>query len=193
MKGDKMAQIFNTAVLTDSGNALLTKAHAGEAELRFTAIVAGDGTYTDKTPEYLKTLTALKNQKQSFGISDKEIIEDTSVEVTATLTNEELEAGYYLNEIGLLAQDGEDASTSTLFSIAVVTGAQGDYFPPFAAAGLVEIIQNFIAETYMLSHQTLKPMRKALSSQITELTDCVIRMIPSRCMTAYLKPGRMQM
>jgi len=147
MKGDKMAQIFNTAVLTDSGNALLTKAHAGEAELRFTAIVAGDGTYTDKTPEYLKTLTALRNQKQSFGISDKEIIEDTSVEVTATLTNEELEAGYYLNEIGLLAQDGDDASTSTLFSIAVVAGAQGDYFPPFAAAGLVEIIQNFIIAT----------------------------------------------
>ena len=139
-----MAQIFNSAVMTDSGAALLSAAQAGTATLNFVAVATGNGIHTDKSEEALKVRTSLLSQKQSFSISDKEIIENVSVKVTSTLTNESLAAGYYVNEIGLFCQDGDDSSTLTLFSIAVTAADQGDYFPAFSESGLVEIVQNFI-------------------------------------------------
>ena len=142
-----MAQIFNAAVMTDSGAALLAASQAGTATLNFTAVVTGNGVHTDKSVDHLKTLTSLLSQKQSFNITDVDIIEDISVQMTSVLSNAELNEGYFLNEIGLICQNGNDASTSTLFSIAVTSADQGDYFPSAQESAGVEIVQHFIVTT----------------------------------------------
>ena len=142
-----MAQIFNAAVMTDAGAALLAASQAGTATLNFTAVVTGNGVYTDKSVDYLRTLTALLSEKQSFDISDVDITQDVAVQMTSIISNATLHEGYFLNEIGLLCQNGDDATTSTLFSIAVTSADQGDYFPSTEESSGVEITQHFIVKT----------------------------------------------
>ena len=151
-----MAQIFNAAVMTDAGAALLAASQAGTATLNFTAVVTGNGVYTDKSVDYLRTLTALLSQKQSFDISDVDIAQDVSVQMTSIISNAALHEGYFLNEIGLLCQNGDDATTSTLFSIAVTSADQGDYFPSTEESSGVEITQHFIVKTSNTANITVQ-------------------------------------
>ena len=151
-----MAQIFNAAVMTDAGAALLAASQAGTATLNFTAVVTGNGVYTDKSVDYLRTLTVLLSQKQSFDISDVDIAQDVSVQMTSIISNAALHEGYFLNEIGLLCQNGDDASTSTLFSVAVTSADQGDYFPSTEESSGVEITQHFIVKTSNTANITVQ-------------------------------------
>ena len=171
-----MAQIFNSAVMTDAGAALLAAAQAGTATLNFTAVVTGDGIHADKSVEHLRTLTALANQKQSFVISDSRVLRNVSVEMTSILTNAALSTGYYLNEIGLLCQDGDDASTSTLFSIAVTSAERGDYFPSASESSGVEITQHFLITTSNTANITIAIGSDiyALKSDLDDHEDSII-------------------
>ncbi len=140
-----MAQ-FYAAVMTNDGAALLAAALAGTAKIEFTTLVAGDGEYTEgeRAVSALQQRTALKSQKQSVAFSSIVVESDTSVHLTAALDNEELLAGYYVNEVGLYAVDALDENaTPVLYSISVAQVA--DYMPPYNGLTPTTIVQEYYA------------------------------------------------
>lgn len=150
-----MPQPFNNAVMTDSGVSLLTQAQAGKIKIEFTRIAVGNGSYTteEKTMAKLQLAKALKSEKNSYTLSDISIYSDYAVKVTALITNQDpvtkdtlVTAGYYINEIGLFAKpaDGKD-SEEVLYSIAVSSGTNGDFMPPYNGYNPAQITQDYYA------------------------------------------------
>ena len=84
-----MPQLFNHAVLTNSGASLLMKAHTGACGITFTRIAIGDGQYDDneKTLESMQRMLALKSARASYTLNSIEIYSEHSVKVTALITN----------------------------------------------------------------------------------------------------------
>ena len=138
--------LFYAAVMTNDGAALLAAALAGTAKIEFTTLVAGDGEYTEgeRSVAALQARTALKSQKQSVAFSSIVVESDTSVHLTAALDNEELLAGYYVNEVGLYAVDALDPdAVPVLYSISVAQVA--DYMPPYNGLTPTTIVQEYYA------------------------------------------------
>ncbi len=150
-----MPQPFNSAIMTNGGAQLLTKAQAGKVKIEFTKIEIGDGIYTaeEKTLDYLQEQTGLKSFRNNYPISDVEIYNEYSVKVTALITNQDpvtggtlIDSGFYINEMGLYAKekDGTD-DTEVLYSIAVTSGENGDFMPPFNGYNPAQITQDYFA------------------------------------------------
>lgn len=148
-----MPQPFGKAVMTNAGARLLLRAQAGEAGIEFTRIAVGDGIYTaeEKTMQALQQLEALKSEKNSYPVSNKEIDSVHSVKVTALITNQDpqtgkplVHTGYFINETGLFAKEqGGDGSTEVLYSIVTAAGENGDFLPPYNGYCPVQIIQDY--------------------------------------------------
>lgn len=170
-----MPQPFNNAVMTNAGARLLTRAQAGEIKIEFTRIAVGDGNYTaaEKTLEALQKQTALKSLKNSYTLSDIEVFSDYSVKVTALITNQDpvtgqtlVNAGYYINEIGLFAKvkDGAD-STEVLYSITTTTGDNGDFMPPYNGYNPAQITQDYFATVNNSAEVTIVSTGAALLAE----------------------------
>lgn len=148
-----MPQPFNNAVMTKAGAALLTRAQAGEVKIEFTRMAIGNGVYTaeEKTLDSLQSLTALKALKNSYTFESVSAYSEYSVKLTAFITNYDfitqellVTDGYYINEIGLFAKiQDEDDSTEILYSIAVTSGENGDFMPPYNGYNIVQITQDY--------------------------------------------------
>lgn len=148
-----MPQPFNNAVMTNGGARLLTKAQAGGAVIMFTRMAVGDGVYAEeeKGLSALQGRDGLKSLKNSYRLSSKEVQSEHCVKVTALIANQDpasgeclVHNGYFINEIGLYAkeQDGGD-DTEVLYSIAVTSGENGDFMPPFNGFSAAQIIQEY--------------------------------------------------
>lgn len=116
---------YKGIVTTDAGLELLAKACSG-GSVKFTAVKTGDGAY-DGT-EDLSGMTALKSEKQSFGVSGITRI-GTQVRVRSVLSNEGLTTGYNITEVGLFATD-PDTGSEFLYAIIVSETGLEDYLPP---------------------------------------------------------------
>ncbi len=137
---------FNNAVMTNGGAALLAATTAGTAKIKFTKLVTGSGTYSDseKTRASLQARSTLKAQKQEIPFSKIEMATDTCVKLTALVSNAELSAGYYVNEIGIYAVDElHPAAAPVLYSIAIANVA--DYLPPYNGLTPSTITQEYFA------------------------------------------------
>lgn len=167
-----MPQPFNNAVMTDAGARLLTRAQAGEIKIEFTRIATGNGVYaaSEKTLSALQKRTALKAQKNSYPLSDIDIFSDYRVKVTALITNQDpvtggtlVNAGYYINEMGLFAKvkDGA-ASTEVLYSITTTAGENGDFMPPYNGYNPAQITQDYYATVNNSAQVTIKTAGAAL-------------------------------
>lgn len=150
-----MPQPYHNAVITDAGLSLLNKVQTGAA-VRFTRMVTGDGIYTadEKAPSALQKRTELKSEKNSYALSSMEATSDDGVKLVALLTNQNpatgealVTDGYYINEIGLYAEEKDKGSnTEVLYSIAVAMVENGEYMPPFISGhSPVQIIQEYHA------------------------------------------------
>lgn len=150
-----MPQPFNSAIITNNGARLLTRAQAGETKIEFTRMAVGNGDYSasEKVLEVLQEMQELKSPKNSYPLSAAEIYSDHSVKITALITNQDpvteqtlIDVGYFINEIGLYARekDKED-STEVLYSVAVTAGENGDFMPPYNGYNPVHIIQDYYA------------------------------------------------
>lgn len=149
-----MPQPFNSAVITNAGAQLITRVQLGEnIKIEFTRIAVGDGVYTEyeKEMSYLQEQIELKSQKNSYTLSDISIQSEHSIKVTAVIANQNaatgealIDEGYYINEIGLFARftDGEN-SAEVLYSIAVTSGENGDFMPPYNGYSPAQIIQDY--------------------------------------------------
>ncbi len=127
-----MAGVFNQAVLTTKGIALLAKAQAGRCTISLTKAVSGNGSYT--AGEDLASRTALKNQMQEFAINTVIVQNTTNVYVKFIITNypdaqHALATGYYVREIGLYATDPDEGEI--LYAIATAVTDQWDYMPSY--------------------------------------------------------------
>lgn len=119
---------LNPIVLTKKGLALLAKLQAQEdATMKLTRIGVGDGSYTPE--ENLSDATALKSEKQTFDLVSKTVINQSTVSVKAVISNQELEEGYCIKEIGLYAEDPDDGEI--LYALTTAKEGQWDYLPPF--------------------------------------------------------------
>jgi len=139
-----MLTIFNKAVTTNVGRALLAESVATETPLQFTAMVTGNGSYTDeqKTVAALEVMTALKSQKQSFPISHLSRTTDYEAVVKSVLTNTGLAESYVWNEVGLYAKLEGSAADPILYTIAVVAGSQGSEIPAYSSSTILNVVQS---------------------------------------------------
>ena len=119
---------YKSYVITKAGLELLAAAYTG-GNIEFTSIKTGSGSY-DGT-EDLSEMTALKDVQQSFGLSSVTRTE-TQVKVRSVISNEGVENGYYITEIGLFAKDASD--TDILYAVIISDPEYKDYMPPSVEA-----------------------------------------------------------
>lgn len=170
---------FNNAVMTNEGAALLAQCEGGFAKMQFTAMVTGNGEYTEaeKQRASLQQRTSLKNQKQSFGFSKIEMATSTSVLLTGVITNADLSAGYYVREVGIYAKNALDEdSAPILYSIAIANVA--DYLPPYNGLTPSTITQEYYATVSNSADVTIQAGSGALATAddlnaaVAQISEC---------------------
>lgn len=115
---------FRQLIITNKGQSLMAKLIAGKANVTFTKVAASATTYNDSQ---IPALTALSNIKQQVAVSKVTRINSIAVQVDAAMENSALTTGYYMNSIGLYANDPDDGEI--LYAVA---GANvGAYMPPY--------------------------------------------------------------
>lgn len=124
---------WNGLVMTDKGIALQSKVQAGEV-LNITKMKLGSGTLPAETD--IRKLTDLIKPEQNLGIGGREPNGDYC-KISATISNVGLEAGYYVRELGVFAQDPDDGE----ILYAYTTDGAPDYLP--VEGGSTVISQEF--------------------------------------------------
>ena len=124
---------WNGLQLTNKGIELQAKVQAGE-ELVITKLKLGSGIVSGGTD--IKTLNDLIEPEQNLGIGAKEAVDDYC-KISSTITNTELEAGYYVRELGVFAQDPDVGEILYMYT----TDGAPDYLP--AGGGSTAISQEF--------------------------------------------------
>lgn len=115
---------FRQLIITNKGQSLMAKLIAGKANVTFTKVAASATTYNDSQ---IPALTALSNIKQQVAVSKVTRINSVAVQVDAAMENSALTTGYYMNSLGLYANDPDDGEI--LYAVA---GANvGAYMPPY--------------------------------------------------------------
>ena len=118
---------FNKLIITNKGQALMSKIIAGSGNIEFTKVSASSSIYTESQ---ILALTSLANVKQTVAISKITRTNNVSVQIEAAMENSKLTAGYNMNSIGLYAKDPDDGEI--LYAVASVsTSDKGAYMPPF--------------------------------------------------------------
>ncbi len=131
---------FKVAIMTDVGAKLMADSIIEGYKIEFVKMVIGSGEYEEeeKTAEALRIRTELKQKRQEVGFSSRLISDENEVLLKTLITNKELDVGYRMREIGIIAKKAGDAE-EVLYSIAVAKEA--DYLPP--KDNPVEIIQEY--------------------------------------------------
>ena len=124
---------WNGLQLTNKGIALQAKVQAG-TQLHITKLKLGSGVVPSGTD--IKTLTDLIAPEQNLGIGGKEAVDDYC-KISSTISNTDLEAGYYVRELGVFAQDPDDGEILYMYT----TDGAPDYLP--AGGGSTVISQEF--------------------------------------------------
>lgn len=178
-----MPQFFESAVMTNAGKALMARSLAEGITINFTALVVGDGSYTntEKTIESLEQRTELKNQQVSYVPNSVIRNSENSVRVSGLITNVDPEgqaivtAGFYINEIGLMAEPSDQETDPILFSVCVTSETRGDYMPAYTGNNPVQIIQGYVTAITNHSVVTLTtPVNPyALAADLQALSDAV--------------------
>lgn len=106
------------AILTNKGRALEAKVTAGKCKLQLTKLKVGDG-----TPSDIESMTDLISPKANIGISSITPSDTGVCDVEGTITNTDLEKGFYMRELGVFATDPDDGE----ILYAVTTDSHADY------------------------------------------------------------------
>ncbi len=185
-----MPQPFNNAVLTKGGASLITRAQAGECKIQFTRIAIGNGSYTDGEKEIsvLQEMDTLKSVQNSYALSAVSVYSEYSVKVTALLTNQDPDTletlvteGYYINEMGLFAKEADgDEDTEVLYSIAVTSGDNGDFMPPYNGYNAVQIVQEYYATVNNSAEVSINAsgavaLKEDMENRLTELANALLK------------------
>lgn len=151
-----MAGVFKEAVLTAKGIALLAKAQSGRCTITLTKAAAGNGSYSEG--EALTNRTALKAQKQQFGLKTVTTQNKTNVYVKFIMTNKQdtgnLANGYYVKEVGIFAMDPDEGEI--LYALAIAVTDQWDYMPAYNDLLPSTITVDFLTEVANADNVTIE-------------------------------------
>lgn len=167
--------------MTNAGASLLARAMAEGIAIDFKSIVVGDGSYTneEKAPAALKQRTALKSLQVAYEPSSL-IRQGNAVRLSALITNVDpstheaiVTSGFYINEIGIMAQPSDEATAPILFSISVTVGTRGDYMPAYTGDNPAQIVQGYVTAVSNDANVTLSTpvVPYALAADLTELAE----------------------
>ena len=104
---------YNSAVITNGGQRIVTQAVANKQVITFSSVKISSYAYPKGTN--IAGLTDLQDIKQSKQPGAAEIFNETMIQVSARFGNEDVEAAYLIETIGIYAKlgDGEE----TLFAV----------------------------------------------------------------------------
>lgn len=128
--------VFNSAVVTTKGQALLAKTVAGTCKMQFTKMALSD----TKPIGDLSTVSVLDNIKQSEPISYLGVKNATTVSCEVAFTNKDLKQGYFVRTIGLYADDPDEGEILYSISTANETSVTADWMPPFTGTGVTSLL-----------------------------------------------------
>lgn len=155
-----MAGIFQEAVLTRKGIALLTKAQTGKCNIVLTKAAAGNGSYAPG--EEISELTDLKAKKQTFQLTTVTVQNQSNVFVKFIMSNKQdtgnLVNGYYVKEIGIYAQDPDEGEI--LYAIAIGVENQWDFMPAYNDLLPSTITVDFLIEVSNAENVTIEMPNK---------------------------------
>ena len=114
---------WNGLIITKKGRDLQAKVEAGKTALNLTKIKIGAGTVPSN--KQLEDLTDLVAPKQNVGIALKEVLADGQCRISATITNNGVNQGFYVKELGVFAQDPNVGE----ILYAVTNDSAPDYLP----------------------------------------------------------------
>ena len=120
--------VFKKAVVTEKGQALLTKSIAGLCNMEFTKVSLGDSMLTGD----LASMVDIGSVKQSSAIAYAIIKDATTVSFETTFTNQHLTQGYYVRNIGLYAKDPDEGEILYSISVADESVATASWMPAFS-------------------------------------------------------------
>ena len=117
---------YDNATLTNAGVTLLRDLAMTKGTLTITCIRTGDGSYT-KT-EDLKVRKSIKKPKQEVQVTQVERDFRNQIRIASVITNEGLDSGYPITEMGVYALDQNDKEI--MLAIAVCySSEEADYMP----------------------------------------------------------------
>lgn len=160
---------FKSAVITKKGQALLAKVVAGTTKLEFTKIAVGDSALSSD----LASLTGIGTVRQSEKVASVVRQNESNVKVSASFSNEKLQQGYYVKNIGLYATDPQDGEICYSISVADESSATADWMPPFNGVGSSSLLVDLITAVSNASNvtMTVDPSAGATVAQIVDLQD----------------------
>lgn len=132
---------FKAAVMTNKGIELLARSIAEEFGVEFTRMEIGSGLYleAEKDKTYLQKQEKLKAFEKEFGFSSVSVADKNAIMLKTLLTNQDIDTGFRITEMGIFARGKKTEETEILYSIAVAVEA--DYFP--SKESPVEILQEY--------------------------------------------------
>ena len=136
---------FEPSVITRTGVNMIANDIAGIGNIEFVKMVSGSGEYTEEEKAWnaLAERTALKDQRQEFVFNAIEVKAQRSVLLKSVITNQELEEGYRITEVGIYAREKGTEGDGFLYSLALAVEA--DFLPAFNGLNPVEIVQEYYA------------------------------------------------
>ena len=154
---------FNLAVTTDLGRALIASSAGTQTAIEFTSMATGKGVYTaaQADPGVLVAATALKDQVQSFPISEIRTIDEYTAVVRAVLCNDDLASSYKWNEVGVFARLEGSGDTPILYAIAVIEDDGGEVIPAYSSTTALSIVQSFHLQVSGASSVTIEVTHSA--------------------------------
>lgn len=131
--------LFTSGALTKKGQALIAKSEANGTGIKITKAVTGSGTHESMSPEAIEQLTELTAPEQTFAISDLATVpgNEGQVIITVVINNSGLKKMYYLNELGIYAEDPDDGE---ILYCVVLSENNTIYIPPDNESGGVSTI-----------------------------------------------------
>lgn len=138
---------YNKAIITAAGESLIARAIVGEIQLNITKAKTSDHKYPDST--YFKDLTDMQGIKQVMTSPETKVLSGDLIQTRVLFSNEEIQATYYIQNIGLYAMDG---AQEVLFCI--VTATTPDEMPQYngvASTSYIYNIQNAVQDAAELN------------------------------------------
>lgn len=163
--------VYQKAIVTDKGNALLAKAVAGVCHMQFTKIALG----SDKLTGDLASKVSIGSIKQSSQIATAVIQNDTTVSLEAPFENKELKEGYYIRNIGLYAMDPDEGEILYSISVADESKATANWMPAYSGVYvhtlLIELVTSVThaSEVEVMVDPSLYVTVNQFNNKITEI------------------------
>lgn len=157
---------YNKAIITAAGENLIARAVVGEIQLTITKAKASDYKYPDDTN--FKALTDMDGIKQVLDYPETKVLDNNMIQTRVLFSNEEIQAAYYIQNIGLYAKDGEE---EILFCI--VTAKTPDEMPKYhgvASTSYIYNIQNVVQDAAEINIEVV-PSGVATIQDVVEKVD----------------------